>query len=160
MNDLGPGMVLLASVPAFLAKAVPLIVVGFWWGAIVAFSYGAVKIGWTRLSGKAFPVNKLTRTLDAVVELLPNLLGFVNKVLVLFRLPPILVPPVPDMLRRIGEAVGVPPVAAAGGSAVLVQPSGAVEVLPAPGASVHINPAESAEPESPPPASDVPAHRS
>lgn len=44
-----------------------------------AFLYGAAKILWTRLSGKPFPANRLTRGLDAFVELGTNVLGFVNK---------------------------------------------------------------------------------
>ena len=42
--------------------------------------YGGAKILWTKATGRAFPSNRLTRTLDALVELGSNVLGFVNKV--------------------------------------------------------------------------------
>lgn len=42
--------------------------------------YGGAKILWVKLSGKPFPSNRFTRTLDALVELGSNVLGFVNKV--------------------------------------------------------------------------------
>jgi hypothetical protein len=41
--------------------------------------YGGAKILWVKLSGKPFPSNRFTRTLDALVELGSNLLGFLNK---------------------------------------------------------------------------------
>ena len=42
--------------------------------------YGGAKILWTKATGRAFPSNRFTRTLDAIVELGSNVLGFVNKV--------------------------------------------------------------------------------
>ena len=49
--------------------------------ALTAFAllYGAAKILWTRLSGRPFPANKVTRALDALAELGTNVLGFINK---------------------------------------------------------------------------------
>ena len=49
--------------------------------ALTAFAllYGFAKIMWTRLTGRPFPVNRVTRGLDALAELGTNVLGFVNK---------------------------------------------------------------------------------
>ena len=49
---------------------------------LTAFSlfYGFAKIMWTRMSGRAFPDNRVTRALDALAELGSNLVGFANKV--------------------------------------------------------------------------------
>lgn len=45
----------------------------------LAFLYGSAKILWTRFTGRPFPVNAVTRKLDAVVELGLNVIGFLNK---------------------------------------------------------------------------------
>lgn len=49
---------------------------------LTAFSllYGFAKIAWARMSGRAFPDNRITRGLDALAELGSNLVGFANKV--------------------------------------------------------------------------------
>jgi len=67
--------------------------------ALTAFAllYGAAKILWIRLAGRPFPVNRFTRTLDALAELGTNVIGFANKL----RSPngaPLI--PNPDVLRR------------------------------------------------------------
>lgn len=49
--------------------------------ALTAFAllYGAAKVAWTRITGKPFPHNALTRQLDALAELGSNVIGAINK---------------------------------------------------------------------------------
>ncbi len=103
------------TVTAWIAHAV---------AALTAFAllYGAAKILWTRLAGRPFPVNRVTRGLDALAELGTNVLGFINK-LSRGNGQPLLANPdvqrrdamiaemsaaLDDMRRRLGDA---PPVA-------------------------------------------------
>lgn len=49
--------------------------------ALTLFSllYGSAKVAWSKITGRAFPTNALTRQLDALAELGSNVIGFVNK---------------------------------------------------------------------------------
>lgn len=49
--------------------------------ALTLFSllYGFAKVAWSKITGKPFPHNALTRQLDALAELGSNVIGFVNK---------------------------------------------------------------------------------
>jgi hypothetical protein len=49
--------------------------------ALTLFSllYGAAKVAWTKVTGKPFPHNALTRQLDALAELGSNIIGAINK---------------------------------------------------------------------------------
>lgn len=124
------------------------IVAGF---TAFAFLYGAAKILWTRLSGRPFPANAVTRKLDAFVELGTNVLGFINKLRAPSGAPLIPNPEVQRrdamiaemaatldaMQRRLNGALAVPArtTAEALSAAVAALPSRPLDVtLPAPSA--------------------------
>lgn len=109
--------------------------------ALTAFAllYGFAKIMWTRLTGRPFPVNRVTRGLDALAELGTNVLGFVNK-LTRGNGQPLLTNPdvqrrdaliaemsaaLDDMRRRLGDApLPVAVVAEKEGAAVVSETRG------------------------------------
>ena len=86
----------------------------------------------------AAPANRVTKALDALNKLLPNVLGFFNVVLPWFGRPALFIPPVPDFARWLPADENTP------------APPGLVVLPPEP----QPLPVSS---DDPPPASDVPA---
>ena len=94
-----PGLPQLLAGSAFMVKAVPYIVAGFFYGQVVSHGYGFVKLVYQRVQKRPLPANRVTKALDALNKLLPNALGFFNVVLPWFGRPALFIPPVPDFAR-------------------------------------------------------------
>lgn len=105
--------VLPANVLAALPAIIPYIVALFFYGFVFALAWGGLKALWPRFAGgKLFPRNRFTMAVDSLVELLPNALGAVNKVLAIVGLPPLYVPffhPQPGAVGRPPQAPPPPP---------------------------------------------------
>lgn len=94
------------SIARHLDAARVYIIAGFVYGMAFAFLYFVVKWSYEKGSGKPFPRNRVTLALDALIELLPNLPGLVNKLFTLAGLPPILFPTLP--FDRLAQALAHP----------------------------------------------------
>ena len=90
---------LVTAVPNFLVAIQVYLVAAFFYGAIFTSAYGFIRaVVWPKLLRRPFPKNAVTVFFDGLIELLPNALGFINKVLVATGKPPLFIPTVPFTL--------------------------------------------------------------
>lgn len=104
-----------------LRQATPWIVAGFLYGQLFAWLYAAARVGYCRATGRPWPHNRALLALDALVEMVPNSPGAINKVYLLLGLPPLMLPSLPLPRPRPG-AVKAADIAVTASSSAITAP--------------------------------------